>query len=524
MLHLSLDGEGPLHRQLYRALRRAILDGAFPAGARLPASRVLAGDLALARNTVLQAFEQLLDEGYVAARTGSGTYVADSLPDDRVAVARDGARVGTGPSARSPLRLSRLAERVAAAAPPGGVSWRIGRKTRLYDFRYGEPSYADLPLATWWRLHGRRARRVSARRLGYGAPGGAPELRRALAAYLRRARGVVCEPRQVIVVRGTQQAIDLAMRVVVDPGERVVVEEPRYPGLSLSAAAAGAELVSVAVDAGGLRVADLAAAGAARLICVTPSHQFPTGVIMPLARRLELLALAARTGAFVLEDDYDSEFRFDGRPVESLQGLDRAGRVLYAGTASKLLFPALRLGWLVVPPDLVEPFESVRALADTGTATLDELVLADFIEGGHLERHVRRARVRNGARRAALLAALARHLGARARVSGTDAGLHVLVWLPEIPAARAAALRREAAARDVGVYPVTPYYAHPPTAAGLVLGYAALTERAIEEGIARLAEAYDAVAGAGGDGKRAPRREQRVGGPSSSIRRRDKPR
>jgi GntR family transcriptional regulator / MocR family aminotransferase len=525
-MQLTLDGEGSRYRQLYRALRAAILSGALRAGTRLPATRALAAELAVSRNTVLQAYDQLLAEGYVAARTGSGTYVSRTLPDDLVSVRPAGSRTAAG-KARAPRltdvasrvphgaakagsrawtprasgrwtsalpRVSAAAARMVEAAPGPGISWRLSRRTLPYDFRYGEPAYDDLPLATWCRLLARRARRISARRLAYADAGGAPELRQALAEYLPRARGVLCDPERIVVVYGTQQAIDLTARVLVDPGDRVAIEEPHYPGIALALVAAGAELVSVPVDEAGLTTDELEGVAGVRLVCVTPSHQFPTGAIMPLGRRLELLGFAERRGALVLEDDYDSEFRFDGRPIECLQGLDRGGRVIYVGSASKLLFPALRIGWLVLPEELVRPFLLAKALADTGTPSLEQLVLADLIAGGHLERHVRRSRTRNAARRAALLQALDEHLGERAVVSGTDAGLHVLLWLRGFPAGAVPALRRECAALGVGVYPVAPYYRRPPGRAGLILGYASLTEAAIREGVRRLGRAYRALA------------------------------
>jgi GntR family transcriptional regulator/MocR family aminotransferase len=425
---LQLDGDGALQQQAYRALRAAILGGALRPGARLPATRALARELGLARNTLLAAYEQLVDEGYCTARRGSGTYVAASLPDEAAPAPRR-------PRARAaaPLPISAHAERILAEAPRRGVSWGMPRRGLPYDFRYGEPAYADLPLETWWRLLGRRARRASAARLAYGDPAGAPELRRALAEYLRRARGVACTPEQVIVTHGSQQAIDLVARVLVDAGDRVALEEPHYTGFSLALRAFGAELVPVPVDAQGLRTDALEREPDLRGVCVTPSHQFPTGGVLPLERRLALLAWAERARAFVLEDDYDGEFRYEGRPLASLQGLDRAGRVLYLGTASKLLFPALRIGWLVVPEPLVRAFTLAKAYADTGSPQLEQLVLADFIAGGQLERHVRRARVRNAARREALHAAVARHLAGAAELAGTRAGLHGLLLDPGPP-------------------------------------------------------------------------------------------
>jgi GntR family transcriptional regulator/MocR family aminotransferase len=489
---LDLDGEGALYQQTYRALRAAILDGALSPGARLPASRSLSRELGHSRNTVLQAYEQLLDEGYVVAKIGSGTYVAAVLPDERPGTggALEAGSAGDPPKAngRAPA-LSHYAERMLADAPRGPVAWDMPRRHLPYDFRYGEPAYSDLPLETWCRLLGRRARRASASRLAYGEPAGAPELRRALASYLSRARGVRVTPEQILVTQGTQQAIDLVGRVLVDFGDRIVLEEPCYRGFSLALRAHGARLDPMPVDAQGLRVSDLLDTGPARGVCVTPSHQFPTGGVLPLERRLALLDWAASQGAFVLEDDYDGEYRYENRPVPSLQGLDRNQCVLYVGSASKLLFPSMRLGWLVVPEPLVRAFSIAKAYADTGSATLEQLVLAEFIEGGHLERHVRRSRVRNAARREALQNAVDHHLSGIAELEGTRAGLHGLLWVSELPHSREAELRRACEARGVGIYPVHPYYAKPPERAGFVLGYAGLGERDIESGIRALAAA-----------------------------------
>ena len=489
---LQLDGEGSLYRQAYRALRAAILDGRLRSGERLPSSRSLAREAKLARNTVLQAYEQLVAEGYAVARRGAGTFVAAELPEALARPAPTGRRAG-GAGACAPAPLSAYGER-AVALVPRGPSWGRRRPAPRYDFRYGDPAYDDFPHATWCRLLARRARRASERHLSYGPPGGAPELREALAVYLSRMRGVACAPDDLLVVYGTQQAIDLTARVLVDPDTPVIVEEPGYPGIRSALAIAGARVIPIPVDEEGLRV-ELLAEHEARLVCVTPSHQFPTGSVLPLARRAALLAWAERCGAFVLEDDYDGEFRYDGRPLESLQALDRSGRVLYAGTVSKLMFPALRIGYLVMPPSLRDALLAAKAFADTGTAHLEQRVLADFIAEGYFERHLRRARVRNAARRAALLAALDAELGDAVDVAGANAGLHVVAWLRDVAPAELRRLREEATRRDVGVHPVTPFYARRPRRAGIILGYAALDAPAIREGIRRLAEAVAALRG-----------------------------
>jgi GntR family transcriptional regulator/MocR family aminotransferase len=493
---LQLDGEGALHRQLYRALRAAILDGRLAAGSRLPGTRALARELGVSRNTVLQASEQLIAEGYAASTPRSGTFITACAPSAAPAPASRSTSPTQAPRRTSAIEpsppnrgLSEFGRRLAIAVAPGRATWSIGRESLPYDFRYGEPSYDDLPLDTWSRLLGRRARRMSVRRLAYQPPGGAAELREALAGYLGRARGVVCAPEQIVVVNGSQQAIDLAARLLVDPGDGVVLEEPHYTGFSFCLQAAGAKLLHVGVDEQGLRTGELAAIEDARLACVTPSHQFPTGAVLSLPRRIALLEWAAQRDAYVLEDDYDGEFRFDGQPIECLQALDRGGCVIYTGTASKLLFPALRIGWLVAPPQLAPQFLNAKALADTGTASIEQLALADFIVEGHLERHARRARNRTAERRVALLDAIERELGDRARVCGASAGLHVLLQLPDLPADESRRLREACRERGVGVYPAAPYYARPPDHLELLLGYAALGEEAIREGIARLRQA-----------------------------------
>jgi len=491
VVRLRLDGDGTLQRQLYRALRDAILAGRLPPGSRLPATRALGSELGLSRNTVLLACEQLLAEGYATPRPRSGTFVVDTLPA-RPAPAGRTSKLGLDDATTPPV-LSAIGRRLAETVAPGRATWSPWPGSLPYDFRYGEPSYADLPLETWTRMLGRRARRLSVRRLAYQAPGGASELREALAGYLARARGVACSAEQIVVVNGSQQAIDLTVRLLVDPGTRVVLEEPHYTGFSVCLRAAGAAIEYVPVDDAGLCTDLLARVRRARLACVTPSHQYPAGSVLSLPRRLALLDWAAQSGAYVLEDDYDGEFRFDAKPIACLQALDRTGRVIYTGTASKLLFPALRIGWLVAPAPLAPHFLDTKALADTGTPTLEQLALADFIAGGHLERHARRARIRTAARRTVLLDAVDRELGTRAHIRGASAGLHVLLELPAVAARDVSRLRAACRQRGVGVYPATPFYAHPPAHMELLLGYAALDETQIREGIRRLRLALEGL-------------------------------
>jgi GntR family transcriptional regulator/MocR family aminotransferase len=346
----------------------------------------------------------------------------------------------------------------------------------------------DFPHKTWCRVLARRARRSSMRDLDYGPPQGLPALRETIADYLARARAVRCTAEQVIILNGSQQAFDLAARVLIDSGDRVVLEEPQYRAAREVMQAVGATIRTIPVDEQGLCTRQLATKGkGSKLIIVTPSHQFPTGAVMPLARRLELLAWSERESAFILEDDYDSEYRYAGRPIEALQALDSHGSVLYAGTFSKVMYPALRLGYLVVPEPLVQPVRTVKALLDTGSPSLPQLALVDFIQAGFFERHLHRVRLRNAARRASLLEAIDRYLGHQAEVSGVDAGLHVLLWLPQVPQGTLVNLRQRAEQLGVGVYSVAPFYSTQPPHAGLLLGYASLTEEEITEGVRRLA-------------------------------------
>jgi GntR family transcriptional regulator / MocR family aminotransferase len=499
MLWVKLDGEGALHRQLYRALRVAILDGRIGPQERLPSTRAFARELGLSRNTVLQAIDQLVAEGYAAGRVGSGTYVATMVPRsaptrrERIVAPGEMAGVGAGPNGDQTPRLSAAGRRLSLVAQPGRASWNPWPERLPYDFRYGEPSFSDLPMDTWSRLLGRRARRLSSRRLAYQPPGGAVELREALAGYLGRARGVVCSPDQIIIVHGSQQAVDLVARLLVDPGDPVVLEEPHYTGFSICLHAAGARLVHIGVDEHGLRTDELDGVVDARLVCVTPSHQYPTGGVLSLPRRLALIDWAARHESYVLEDDYDGEFRYDGKPIECLQSLDRSGRVIYSGTSSKILFPSLRIGWIVAPPALAPYLLNAKALCDTGTATLEQYVLADFIAEGHLERHARKARLRVAGKRAILLDSAQRELGERVRVRGASAGLHVLLEIPDLSARDVTRLRHACRELGVGVYPAAPFYAEPPAHAELLLGYAALSEETIREGIKRFGQALSSM-------------------------------
>jgi GntR family transcriptional regulator/MocR family aminotransferase len=483
---LRLDGKGAAYRQIYRALRGQILSRRLSPGARVPSTRALSWELGVSRIIVILAYQQLLSEGYLETRSGAGTFVASELPESLSMVSpRD-----VAPEHRPAItpRLSRYASRIGDDAVISRLLLPRRRFQVPYDFRYGRPSFADFPQSTWSRLVAHRLRTVSASDLDYSPPEGEAALREVLAGYLLRTRAVTCHPEQILIVNGTHQAFDLAIRVLLDPGDRVALEEPHYRAAYAALHAAGSRIETVAVDGSGMRVDELVCRrGGFQLVVVTPSHQFPTGALMPLSRRLELLDWADRTGALIFEDDYDSEYRYRGRPVEALQALDQRGRVLYAGTFSKSIFPALRLGYLIVPKQLIGIFRSVKAVLDAGCPTWSQLALADFIRDGHFERHLRRSRASNAARRQALLDAIEQHIGKRGQVVSSGAGLHILLWLPSVPFKQTAELCGKAAKVGVGVYSVGPCFCTAPKSVGLLLGYASLTERQITEGIRRLA-------------------------------------
>jgi GntR family transcriptional regulator/MocR family aminotransferase len=481
LLNVPLDDGSaiPLFRQLYEAIRHAILSGQLGPATRIPATRMLAADLGVARNTVLNAFDQLLAEGYLVGRLGSGTYVAPTLPDDLLQT-----RAPPQP-VRHPQRSGRLLSRrgQALANAPRPLARPVGQPVA---FRPGVPALDAFPDKLWLRLCKKYARPATGELFDYGDPAGYFPLREAIAGYLRTARAVSCSADQVIVVGGTQHALDLIARVLLDPGDTVWLEDPCYIGARGALLGAGARVIAVPVDNDGF---DVAAAQKrhreARLCYVTPSHQYPLGVTMSLARRLALLDWARRARAWIVEDDYDSEFRYAGRPLASLQGLDRDQRVLYVGSFSKVLFPALRLGYLVAPPDLVKAFAAARALADHHSPSLTQALLADFIADGHLARHIRRMRTLYEERQLALVKATRRELGDCLSVAPAEMGLHVVGWLPEGVDDREAS--RHARAGGVEAPPLSAYRMERGERGGLLLGYAATAPRQIRDGVRRLA-------------------------------------
>ncbi|MEM7225005.1 MAG: PLP-dependent aminotransferase family protein [Pseudomonadota bacterium] len=475
-LELDRTASEPLARQLDRHLRAAILTGRLAVGQRLPATRALSKELGVSRSTVVTAFAQLAEEGYLESRVGSGSYVALA----RALSVNEPHRAE--PSNSAP-QLSRRGQTAVAGYPLGGIDASPNR-----PFTPNIPDFDLFPQRTWNRLTNRVQRSLTQQLMNYGDAAGFRPLRRAAARYLSDSRGVACEAEQVIVTSGTQRAFNLVPMLLLEAGDRVIVEDPGGQTAHQALRAQGCRLVPVPVDRSGLQVRRaVAAAPDARLAYVTPSCQYPLGVTLSVSRRLELLDWATERNAWILEDDEDSEFRFIGRPVPAMQGLDRAGRVVYAWSFSEVLFPALRLGLLVLPPGLVEPFAFANGVLDRGPPTLPQAVLCEFINDGYLASHVRRMRAIYAARRHALVAALEAELGGLVQVDPVASGLRVILRLP--PGCDDRAAVRAAAAQGITCFALSPYGQAPDQAPGLLLGFAGTPESQMAAGVRQLAAA-----------------------------------
>ena len=475
---LSRDDDLPLQDQLYRGLRAAILAGQLGPGARLPATRALASALQLARNTVLAAYEQLQAEGYVEGRHGAGSFVAADLPESFVEAPAE-ANVAAAASRHDKLSRRSRDWLSACELPP---------RRNAGAFVPAMPDLRGFPFDDFWRLLHKHQRAAPWHWFDYGAGGGLPSLREAIANHLQLARAVRCSAEQVIVTSSTQHSLDLCMRILADVGDSIALEEPGYFGTRGSAIAAGLQLQPVAVDDEGLRTDALpavaAGAPAPKLIYITPSHQYPLGSVMSLSRRQALLAYAAAHGSYILEDDYDSEIRFTGRPLASLQGLDAHERVLYLGTFSKVLYPALRIAYVVVPPALVKVFQrSQERLQGVGNYPT-QAALAEFIASGKLASHIRKMRLQYAERNSLLKQLLAPYLGDDWQLLGGDAGLHFV--LQKNAPFDDVALANEADARGVMLRPLSPFYLGADKRHGFILGYAAADARELRRGIAVL--------------------------------------
>jgi GntR family transcriptional regulator/MocR family aminotransferase len=500
---IELDRRHGLSRQLYQALRARVLDGRLASGTRLPASRDLAAALSISRNSVVRAYDQLYAEGFIEGRVGDGTYVAKlsplTLPTGKLST-KPSTGFSTGlPTALSTIQLdspvflstkvihSNAFERVEKhhlAQPPSGPP---------RAFRVGVPAFDLFPFEVWAKLNAAFWRKPDLQQLCYGDAQGDARLRGLVAAYLRSSRGLHCSAEQIVITSGAQQAISLCAQLLVDPGDIVAVENPGYRAAGHAFAVAGGDVRGVPVDGDGLDCAALGALSRCRLAYVTPSHQYPTGVVMSLARRLELLAWAERNGGWIVEDDYDGEYRYSGAPLAPLAALDRAGRVLYVGTFGKVAFPALRLGYLVLPPGLVNAFARRRAVDVRHSEVSTQAVMAEFMAAGHFQRHIRRMRRAALTRRDALLAGWPEAVAGVGAMPPVVAGLHVTVPVQSIERERE--LIAQATCGGIEINGLSSYWL-PATApsqirAGLVLGFAAVPPAAIETALASLAKAWN---------------------------------
>ena len=448
----------PLHQQIYNSFRHRIIQRELRAGELVPSSRSLARELGVSRLPVLNAYAQLLAEGYFESRVGAGTFIATSLPAQHRSLGAAAARIDN--------TSRRISSRAAAMPPYQRPVWAGS----LGPFQIGQPDLHSFPMDIWSKLIARYSRSVQVKGLQYGDPMGVPELRETIAVYLRTARGVHCEADRIMIVSGSQQALDLTNRVIVDPGAAVWVEEPGYWLVHHVLRAAGCRSLPVSVNAEGLNVAaGIRLNRKARAAFVAPSHQYPLGVTMSATRRLQLLEWAQRSAAWIVEDDYDSEYRYNSKPIASLQGMDQHDRVIYIGTFSKVMFPALRLGYIVIPPDLVERFAAMRQSMDLCPSHIPQAVMLEFIREGHFARHIRRMRPIYAERREILVTELARAFGEGAEIIGDEAGLHLALLLPKLRNDQQFAAR--AAKESLWLSPLSASYVGKSPRHGLVLGF-----------------------------------------------------
>jgi len=466
----------PLHRQIYDSFREGILGRRLRPGQQVPSSRALASELRMSRIPILSAYSQLLAEGYFESRSGAGTYVSTALPEQLTSVAYS----GNGASSKTASGPRLLSSRSAILPRFNPVPWLFGWGA----FAVSQLALDHFPFRIWSSLVTRHCRKVRVSSLHFSDPAGSLEFRQAIATYLRTARALNCEPEQILIVNGSQQALEISARALLDRGDRVWIEEPGYALARQVLQMAGCELVPVPVDDEGLNVsAGIKKCRKARVAFVTPSHQFPLGVTMSASRRLQLLDWAQSTGSWLIEDDYDSEFRFETMPVASLQGIDRHARVIYIGTFSKTLFPSLRLGYMVVPRDLVDRFVSVRHAMDIYPPHLYQAVLTDFMREGHFARHIRRTRLLYQERRNALVEALEEQFGRQVQILGAEAGLHLVAKLSKGVNDKQISLR--AARKKLWLWPLSPYYLGEPEQ-GFVLGFGSAAARDIPDAVRRL--------------------------------------
>jgi GntR family transcriptional regulator / MocR family aminotransferase len=488
-INLNADSDKtPLYRKIYEAIRTAILSGEYASGVRLPATRDLAKQLGVSRLTVVNAYEQLFAEGYLEGKIGSGTFVADELPENLLQTVNLHNKTQTKKTFVEDLRLSSFGKKLDSSK-----AIRERSQALFVPFQNGLTAVDEFPFEIWSRIANRITRNPSKKMLGYGDSQGFAPLRNAIAQHLKSARGVNCTAEQVIITSGAQQALDLTARIFLEKGCSVVAENPCYLEARNAFSATGAKVIPISVDDEGLNITKIPSDPNIKLVYVTPSHQYPLGVTMSLPRRLSLIDWAKKQSAWIIEDDYNSEFRYTGRPLASLQGLDKDGRVLYIGTFSKTIFPSLRIGCIVVPPNLVDVFANARALNDVHSSIIEQAILTEFIAEGHFSRHVRRMRTLYQERQNVLLDECEKHLSGLIEIEKADAGMHLVGWLPENVSDLE--VHKKGLERGLKLSPISNYSVNSPKRGGIVFGYTAFDRKEIADGIKATAEIIREIIG-----------------------------
>ncbi|MEM9776021.1 MAG: PLP-dependent aminotransferase family protein [Chloroflexota bacterium] len=488
-IYLERKSSVPLHRQLYEQLRGKILDGTLPSNTPLPATRKFSKELKVSRNTVLNAYKQLLAEGYLEANAGGYTRVTHTLPDHVLNIypkSQNRKSLDQVPTTLRPLQLSDLGEKMSSLPYP---YWdRSGGR----PFSSSQPSVATFPFKTWEKCLVSSWRKINPAELSYPPVLGYGPLRQTIAEYVQDSRGVRCSAEQVVITNGTQHALTTIFGLLLNPSDQVWVENPSYNGVKIALNQVGADIVPVPVDEHGLVVSEgIQKAPSGRMVCISPSHQYPLGVTMDLTRRLELLDWAKNNDAWIIEDDYDSEYRYAGYPLEAIQGLDQAGRVIYMGTFSKVLFPALRLGYMILPPSLVEPYSATRIFTDRGTRLLEQATVNEFINEGHLGRHIRKMRTLYEERQNILVNRARIYLKNLIEIEPSEVGLHLVGWLPPGVDDRAVSDQL----LDDGIYapPLSYFSLEPLEQGGLVIGYAAVDEHEIVSAVRQMGSSLQKI-------------------------------
>jgi GntR family transcriptional regulator/MocR family aminotransferase len=486
LIALAIDRRGatPLYQQIVDRLREAIEDGRVATGTRLPSTRILADELSVSRNTVIQVFETLTGEGFLASRVGAGTFVTGRDRDDVQPARREAERSGS--SGAYPFRsLSGRGKNLLRSATGEFVE-------RPTPFMPDLPDLREFPIRTWLRLLNETSGRLTGEILADTTNAGYEPLRRAIAQHLNASRGMACDFSQIIITTGSQQGLDLICRLLIDPGDPIWHEEPGYIGARAVMSANGASIYPVPADERGLCVEDAQARlPAPRMIFVSPARHYPLGGTLSMERRKLLLDVARRSGAWIVEDDYDHEFRYAGAPSPAIQGLDRDDRTLQVGTFSKILLPSFRLGYIVVPRDLSPAFAKARAVLDRHASLIEQMAISEFMLRGLFVAHVRRMRSLYRARQAALVSGLAGVLGRTVPLANLETGTHVI--LPLKPTASDTLVAKALAAQGVIVRPLSPYYAGTRREQGLLFGFSAYDEGEIEQGLRRLHAARDVL-------------------------------